>query len=55
MPMSRKADTPAKRRQWKHIEEVQLARGKSPRVAAMSANAGVRDRPAKGKGKKKGR
>ena len=51
MPISKKANTPARKRQWKHVEEAQLAQGKSPKVAAMSANAAVRDYPAKGKKK----
>jgi hypothetical protein len=49
MPISKKANTPARKRQWHHVEEAQLARGKSPKIAAMSANAAVRDTPAKKK------
>ncbi len=47
MPVSKKADTPAKKRQWRDVEQSQLDRGMSPRVAAMSANAAVRDHPAR--------
>ena len=53
MPVSRKADTPAKKRQWRDVEQSQLAAGKSPKVAAMSANAAVRDHPARSKHKRK--
>lgn len=49
MPISKKANTAAKKRQWRHVEEAQLARGKSPKVAAMSANAVVRDTPTRKK------
>jgi len=49
MPVSKKANTQARKRQWKHVEQAQLARGKSPKVAAMSANAAVRDTPSRKK------
>jgi len=52
MPRSKKANTPARKRQWDAVEQAQLARGKSPKIAAMSASAVVRDHPAKAKGKK---
>ena len=47
MPISRKANTPAKVRQWRHVEDSALARGASPKSAAMQANAVVRDTPAR--------
>jgi hypothetical protein len=49
MPRSKKANTPARKRQWDDVEKSQLARGRSPKIAAMSANAAVRDHPAKAK------
>jgi hypothetical protein len=50
---TKKANTPAKKRQWQHVEDSAKARGASPKSAVMQANAAVRDHPAKGKGKKK--
>ena len=47
MPVSRKANTPARKRQWHDVERSAKARGASPKVAAMEANAVVRDHPAK--------
>jgi hypothetical protein len=47
MPTSKKAGTPAQKRQWQHVEKAELAAGKSPKVAAMAANAAVRDHPSK--------
>ena len=52
MPYPKKADTPAKRRQFRHVEESVKARGGSAKSAAMQASAVVRDHPAKGKGKR---
>jgi len=49
MPKSKKADTPAKKRQWAKVEAAVLDKGKSPKIAAMSANAAVRDHPSKKK------
>ena len=49
MPVSKKANTPARKRQWKRVEEAQLASGQSPKIAAMSANAAVRDTPSRKK------
>ena len=49
MPVSKKANTPAKKRQWHHVEESALARGASPKIAAMSANAVVKKHPSKKK------
>ena len=49
MPISRKANTPAKKRQWNKVEAAVLDSGKSPKIAAMSANAAVRDHPSKKK------
>jgi hypothetical protein len=42
MPMSKKANTKKRKRQWQHVEESMKARGASPKVAAMAANAAVR-------------
>lgn len=53
MPVSKRANTTAKRRQWKHVEDSALARGASPGSAARQANAVVRDSPARSKRKKK--
>ena len=49
MSVSKKANTPARKRQWRHIEDSMLERGASPKKAAMAANAGVRDHPSKKK------
>ena len=49
MPKSKKANTPAKKRQWQHVEDSMLARGASPKRAAMAANAVVRDTPSRKK------
>jgi len=46
MPVSKKANTPAKKRQWEHVENSALSRGASPGSAARQANAVVRDHPA---------
>jgi len=53
MPRSKKANTPARKRQWDAIEESVLKQTGSPKRAAMAANAVVRDRPAKTKPKGK--
>lgn len=53
MPRSRKANTPARKRQWDHVEQSMLDRGASPKRAAMAANAVVRDTPARAKPKGK--
>lgn len=50
-----KADTPEKKRQWDHVYQSSLSSGKSEKVAIMSANAAVRDTPAKSKSKPKSR
>ncbi len=52
MPYPKKADTPAKKRQFRHVEESVRSRGGSAKSAAMQANAVVRDTPARGKGKR---
>lgn len=49
MPMTRKANTPARKRQFKHVEESMLARGATPKKAAMAANAVLRDNPTRKK------
>ena len=51
MPMTRKANTPARKRQWQHVEDSMIERGASPKRAAMVANAVVRDHPAKSRAK----
>lgn len=53
MPVSKKANTPAKKRQWHSVEEQALSHGASPASAARQANAVVRDTPAKAKPKAK--
>lgn len=44
---TKKANTPAKRRQWKHVEDSAKARGLSPGASVREANAAVRDHPSK--------
>lgn len=44
-----KASTPAKKRQWSHVEEKALNRGLPIGSAIKMANAAVRDHPAKSK------
>jgi hypothetical protein len=44
---TKKANTPAKARQWSHVEESALKRGASPGSAIRQANAVVRDTPSK--------
>jgi hypothetical protein len=46
---TKKANTPAKRRQWSEVERSAKARGATPKIAIMEANAVVRDHPAKPK------
>ena len=46
---TKKANTPAKRRQWQHVEDSALAAGKSPGRAVREANAVVRDTPSRKK------
>lgn len=48
---TKKADTPEKKRQWSDVYNSSLNSGKSEKVAIMSANAAVRDHPAKSKSK----
>jgi len=42
MPISRKANTPKKRRQWKHVEQSMLDRGASPGAAARAGNGVIK-------------
>ena len=49
MPRSNKANTPAKKRQWDHVESSELAAGKSAKVAAMAANSQVKKHPSRKK------
>jgi hypothetical protein len=49
MPITHKAKTPAQKRQWRHIEESELAAGKSPKIAAMAANSAVAKHPSRKK------
>jgi len=39
---TKKANTPKKKRQWEHVYRSQKRRGKSKKVAIMSANAAVK-------------
>jgi len=50
---TKKANTPAKRRQWGDVEHSAKARGASPQAAIMEADAVVRDHPAKAKRKER--
>ena len=49
MPRSNKANTPARKRQWDHVEQSELDRGASPKVAAMAANSVVKKHPSRKK------
>jgi|HubBroStandDraft_5_1064220.scaffolds.fasta_scaffold48799_4 hypothetical protein len=49
MPRSSKAKTPAQKRQWDHVEQSELDRGASPKVAAMAANSVVKKHPSRKK------
>lgn len=51
MPMSRKANTPKRKRQWKHVESSMLDRGASPGAAARAANGVIKRQTAR-KGRK---
>lgn len=46
---TKKATTPAKKRQWQHVYDAQLDAGKSKATAIKSANAAVRDNPSRKK------
>ena len=48
---TKKANTPAKARQWSHVEQSALSRGASAGSAVRQANAAVRDHPAKNLGR----
>lgn len=50
---TKKATTPAKKRQWEHVRESAEKRGASEGSAIKQANAVVRDNPAKKKTAKK--
>jgi len=41
MPMSKKANTPKRKRMWRHVEASAKARGASPGSAARQANSAV--------------
>ncbi len=49
MPVSKKANTPARKRQWRHIEDSMLERGATPKQAAMGANSQLKRHPSKKK------
>ncbi len=51
MPISKKANTAAKKKQWHKVEDAVLDKGGSPGKAARIANAVVRDHPSRKKGK----
>jgi hypothetical protein len=46
---TKKANTPAKKRQWQHVRESAEKKGKSEGSAIRQANAVVRDTPTKKK------
>jgi hypothetical protein len=46
---TKKANTPAKKRQWAHVEESAKARGESPGAAVRMANSVIKHHAAKGK------
>lgn len=49
MPASKRANTPARKRQWKHVEESMLDRGASPAAAAKAANSQLKKHPTRKK------
>ena len=49
MPRTKKANTPARKRQWAHIEESMLDRGATPKEAAMAANSVLKKHPTRKK------
>lgn len=53
MPMSKKADTPKRKRMWRHVEKSAKARGRSAASAVRMANAAVR-RDKRRKSRKRG-
>lgn len=46
---TKKANTPAKARQWQHVRDAVEAKGGSPGSAVRQANAVVRDTPTRKK------
>jgi hypothetical protein len=52
MPMSKKANTPKRKRMWRHVEESMKERGFSGKRAAMAANAAVKKDKARKRRKK---
>jgi|HubBroStandDraft_6_1064221.scaffolds.fasta_scaffold65177_5 hypothetical protein len=57
MPVSLKANTPRKRRQWRHVESSMLDCGASPGAAARAANGVIKKQANRHKrrGRKAGR
>ena len=55
MPVSRKANTAKKKRQWRHIEDSAKSRGYSPGEAARMANGVIKKQARKKKGRKSSR
>jgi hypothetical protein len=51
MPLTRKANTPKKKRQWAHVEKSMLDRGASPGAAARAANGVIKKQSRKSKRK----
>lgn len=49
MPITKKANTAAKKRQLRHVEESAKAHGATAASAAKQANAVVRDKPSRKK------
>jgi hypothetical protein len=50
---TKKANTPAKKRQWQHVADSAEARGASRGSAIRQANAAVKKNPARSGGKRK--
>lgn len=49
MPRSKLANTPAKKRQFRHIEDSMLERGATPKQAAMGAASQLKKHPTRKK------
>lgn len=49
MAFTKSAKTAAQKRQFKHIEESELAAGKSPKIAAKAASGAVAKHPSRKK------
>lgn len=49
MPYPKRANTAAKKRQFRHIEDSMLDRGATPKQAAMGANSQLKKHPSRKK------